>query len=144
ETLITDPSSVNIKNQKLCYQDKTIPFIYNRLTDFFFTERKHAALLNAFKKQYAVFTPNPLSAFCYAAKEQLCFLSDDHFLSDMRVHKEDSISILTHLPRTLPISAFDPADLCKNKYKYLFKPSIGYGSKGVYSGAKLTQKTFQN
>ena len=106
---------------------KRIDFVYNRLTDFYFSN--HSILRKAYLKQTACLSPNPREYFLLADKNNLCLLSESSFF------KKDFKDIL------LKTSIIDETSW-KNKKNLFFKPFSGYGGKLSYRGKNLTQKKF--
>jgi len=144
EAIIADPGDFTIKENTLWSGGQKIDLVYNRLTDFYLERPESACLLEAYRTGIAVFTPSPYLYALYADKRNLPLLSDSHRLEELGV-EEDVISALSHsLPATVTVTKDNAAQLWTSRKGLFFKPATGYGSRGAYRGAKLTQRVWGN
>jgi len=144
EVIIADPIDFTIKENRLKSGGENIDLVYNRLTDFYLEMPESACLLEAYRKGIAVFTPSPYLYALYADKRNLPLLSDAHRLKELGVDDE-AITALSHsLPATVTVTKENAAQLWTNRKQLFFKPATGYGSRGAYRGAKLTQRVWGN
>jgi len=144
EAAILDPSQLRLEGGRLTAEAKVIDLVYNRLTDFYFAEPDHAALRAAYDTQAAVFTPTPHAHALYADKRNLVILSDAQALGALGVESRLITTLMQGIPRTELVRAADAARWWSERKRWFFKPTTGYGSRGVYRGDKLTRSVFQS
>ncbi len=143
EVVVVDPDEMELVNGRLMHGDAAIDMIYNRLTDFYFENACHAQLRTAYLADAAVFTPTPRHHALYADKRQLAVLSSAQALRELGVDS-DTIDILVHgVPHTVKVNAADAAQWWAQRKQWFFKPTHGFGSRGVYRGDKLTRGVFE-
>ena len=142
EAIIADPRDLELKDNKLSGDGKTVDLVYNRLTDFYLESQACKTLREAFESGAAVFTPSPRAHALYANKRNLTVLCDAGALRDMGVPDELVQTLSVVVPRTVVVSAGNAAELWAERRHLFFKPVSGYGSRGTYKGAKLTKKTW--
>ena len=144
QALILDPQQLEFRDGSLWHQDQKIDLIYNRLTDFDFSQAQHAALRTAYLADAAVITPHPRAHALYANKRNLAVLTDPALLRSWHV-EEDVIDILiSGIPRTVLVRADNAETLWSQRRQLFFKPASGYGSRAVYRGDKLTKRVWDD
>jgi hypothetical protein len=89
----------------------------------------------------AVVTPNPRIHALFADKRNLALLSDQALLRSWGVPPL-TLAELACVPRTVCVTAENAQQLWRDRKKLFFKPSAGYGSKGVYRGDRMTHKVW--
>lgn len=119
-----------------------VDLVYNRLTDFDFSESSHGALRDAYVAGATVVTPNPRTHALYAHKANLITLCDDGLLASWGVSNADRALLQAVIPRTTPVTAENADRLWKERRKLFFKPVAGYGGKAAYRGDKLTLRAW--
>jgi hypothetical protein len=140
-TLIVDARDLSVDKGSLVHEGLRIDLIYNRCTDFYFTDVSHAALAEAYRRDLAVITPHPFAHALYSNKDNLVLLSDAAALRSMGAADAD-IEILTRaIPRTLRVAQPEQRWWDERK-QWFFKPSSGFGSRGTYRGDKITRRAF--
>lgn len=137
---IADPSAFEARGDGLYIGGQKIGMIYNRLTDF--SLRQHPALQQAYRDDTVVVTPNPAHYERYADKRNLVRLSDADGLRALGASEADIATLLAGVPQTRLVSGADAEHWWQERKHWFFKPATGYGSKGSYSGAKLTRRVF--
>ena len=137
--VIAAPEDLVIKDRKLYFENSEIDLIYNRTTDFYFQAPTHAALREAYLENLVAITPNPFNHAVFANKDNLCLLSNEQILNDLGVDQVTKEILLTHIPKTVKVSADNEDLLWSDRRNYFFKPSQGFGSRAVYRGDKLTK-----
>ena len=101
--------------------------IYNRLTDFYLTD--HPAL-----KQH-VLVPSPQTHALYADKRNLIDLA-----TWVNPYDPAHAQALSSLWLPMQVMQAQDADYWwTHRHDWFFKPAAGYGSKGTYSGRKITR-----
>lgn len=143
EALILDPQQLEWRDAMLWHQDKKIDLVYNRLTDFDFSQPQHHALRSAYLGNAAAITPHPRAHALYADKRNLAVLTDAALLRGWDV-PEDVIETLTKgIPRTVLVRAENADQLWSQRRQLFFKPASGYGSRAVYRGDKMTKRVWE-
>ena len=137
---IADPLAFEARDGVLYLGGQKIDLVYNRLTDF--PLRQHPALLQAYREDRVVVTPNPAHYERYADKRNLVRLSDADALRALGASEADIATLLAGVPQTRLASGADAERWWEERKHWFFKPAEGYGSKGSYSGAKLTKRVF--
>ncbi len=148
-TVIVDPKDLVFENNELIYVDEhghriVIDLVYNRLTDFYYSDLKNQAILKAFDSNACVISPNPFHHALYAHKNNLIHLTDTHILRTSNLEQDEIALLISSIPNTKIVKKEDAATLWHNRKNLFFKPALGYGSKAVYRGDKITHKVFED
>ncbi len=138
---IADPSAFSRREDGLYCNDQRIDLLYNRLTDFDLS--RNPMLRQADLDGSVVLTPGPAHYARYADKRNLAWLSDAARLHALGVNDADIATIQAGLPETRQVEEADRERWWAERKQWFFKPNSGYGSKGSYSGAKLTKRVFE-
>ncbi|TGK03389.1 circularly permuted ATPgrasp domain protein [Leptospira selangorensis] len=139
---ILDPDQIELIGEELYFEGKRIDLIYNRLTDFHLSEDPNLKIFQAWKSGKVIVTPNPIDYDLYARKTNLNVLSDNDFLINAGLNKQDSEILRSAIPVTKIVSSANASDLWESRKSIFFKPKEGFGSKAVYYGGKLTKNKF--
>lgn len=140
--IIADPGELSFHGNRLWHAATPIDLVYNRLTSFALDREIDRPLYQALRERAAVITPDPRNHALLACKRNLTLLSDNAFLCDAGLDARAQALLAAAIPRTIPVTLDNAAELWSNRDAYYFKPVNGYGSRGVYAGAKLTLKTW--
>lgn len=140
--IIADPSELQLINRQLCYHDQAIDLVYNRLTDFYFTNALHSILRQAYEEDVVVVTPNPHHHTFYADKRNLVVLSDSLSLKNINVSTDDIRILQAGIPRTQNVTRENAQELWQSRRQLFFKPALGFGSRATYRGDKLTKRVW--
>lgn len=143
-TLIVDPTALENRDGALFVEGRRVDMVYNRLTDFYFVEDRHAALREAYQADSAVITPHPAAHAHWADKRLLAGLRDEAMLSAAGLDADSRAHLLLTIPPTEIVGTDAAEELWQRRKDLFFKPVAGYGSKAAYRGDKLTRKTFQH
>ena len=119
-----------------------IDLVYNRLTDFDFSQPVSAALRRAYLAGEVVVTPHPRTHAILANKKNLAQLTDETALRNFGANTETIATLLAGIPRTILVADADADDLWARRSALFFKPSSGFGGKAAYRGDKLTRKVW--
>jgi len=144
QSLIVDSAALENRNGALLAGDQRVDMVYNRLTDFYLAEDRHAALRQAYAADSAVITPHPAAHAHWADKRLLAWLRDETLLSSAGLDAESRAHLLRTIPPTEIVGTEAAEGLWQRRKDLFFKPVAGYGSKAAYRGDKLTRKTFQH
>lgn len=142
DAIIADPRDFELTDNRLVADGRTIDIVYNRLTDFYLQSVACTTLREAYESGAAVFTPGPRAHALYANKKNLTVLCDEDELRRLGASSEVADTLSTAVPRTLSVSDDNAEELWAGRRKLFFKPVWGFGSRGTYSGSKLTRKTW--
>ena len=142
--LIVDVGSLRLGDVGLLVDDQRIDLVYNRLTDFYFAEGRHAALRSAYANDSAVVTPHPAAHAHWADKRLLAWLRDDSLLRASGLDANERAHLMQAIPPTEIVMPDAGADLWRRRKELFFKPIDGYGGKAAYRGDKLTRATFEH
>lgn len=142
EVVIADPGDLVVQGGELVHAQGVVDLVYNRLTDFYFTQPEHAHLRDAYADNAAVFTPHPHAHALYADKRNLILLGDADRLAGWGIGQSTLDVLKRHVPSTVAVTADNAAALWQDRKLWFFKPSCGFGSRGAYRGDKMTHKVF--
>ena len=142
QALVADATALEIRGDRLMTAGTPLDLVYNRVTDFYFRDDRHAALREAFERGLAVITPNPASHAHWADKRLLAWLRDETLLQAAGLDDADRAHLLQSIPPTEIVVPDAADDLWRRRKGLFFKPVDGYGSKAAYRGDKLTRATF--
>jgi hypothetical protein len=138
---ITDPGALHTRGDGIFLGGQQIDLIYNRLTDF--SLQAHPILRRAYLEGSVVVTPNPEHYARYADKRNLVRLTDADGLRALGASESDIAILHAGVPQTRPVDAGAREEWWRERKAWFFKPATGYGSKGSYSGIKLTRRVFE-
>jgi hypothetical protein len=139
-----DAGTLALRNGVLTDGGERIDLVYNRLTDFYLTEPRHAALREACESDAAVLTPSPLQHAHWADKRLLAWLREEALLTAAGLDADERTHLLRTIPPTEIVDRAAADDLWRRRKQLFFKPVDGYGSKAAYRGDKLTRATFDH
>jgi hypothetical protein len=105
-------------------------FVYNRSTDFTFSQPQAAKMLMAYNNFETCFSPHPQEYLKLSSKTNLPILKN--------------VTGLPEILESFAIQSKDPLELWAQRKKYFFKPANLFGAKAAYNGASITKTTFQN
>jgi hypothetical protein len=142
--LIADAASLEVRNGALWASGTAIDLVYNRVTDFYLNDERHAAFRQAYENDLAVITPNPATHARWADKRLLAWLRDESLLASAGLDEVDRAHLLRTIPATTIVTPDQADDLWRRRKELFFKPVDGYGSKAAYRGDKLTRKAFEH
>ncbi|MDO8293076.1 MAG: hypothetical protein Q7T29_09480 [Gallionella sp.] len=142
---IADPAALQARGDGLYLESsggaRKIDLAYNRLTDF--SLQQHSVLRQAYLDDSTVLTPDPAHYAQYADKRNLARLTDAEALRVLGANEADIATLHAGVPQTRLVQAVDQEQWWQERKQWFFKPATGYGSKGSYSGAKLTKRVFE-
>jgi len=142
ETVICDPAELTVKAGRLTHVAGPVDLVYNRLTDFSLKEAKCQALCRAYLEGLALITPHPHAHALLADKARLALLGDRERMLELGLSNDEAELLATVIPRVTPVTPRNADKLWVLRRKLYFKPVNGFGSRGVYNGAKLTRKVW--
>lgn len=117
--------------------------IYNRTTDFLFSEESHAWLKKAYLENRICITPHPREYLLLADKQRLIDLSQPEWRKQLNLTEEQETILNSVLLPAQDLKSFTDLDqLWSERKNYVFKPKRSYGGKSVYRGASVSRKVF--
>ncbi|MEQ1754181.1 MAG: hypothetical protein ABL973_08600 [Micropepsaceae bacterium] len=140
---VLSPQQLVFRDGALRFGKTAIDLVYNRLTSFALDRVEDAPLREALAAGAAWITPGPRAHALLACKRNLAHMGDAAFLSRAGLGAQAQQTLLDAVPKTVVMSPDNVPQLWANRSDYYFKPLSGYGSRGVYAGAKLTRKTWE-
>ncbi len=141
---IVDAAALDARADGIYARDARIDLVYNRVTDFYLTEARHAALRQACEHDLAVVTPHPAAHAHWADKRLLTWLRDESLLIEAGLDDGERAHLLHAIPPTQVVSPEHADDLWRRRKTLFFKPVDGFGGKAAYRGDKLTRATFEH
>lgn len=144
DAVVVGPADLAVRDGALWAGSDKIDLVYNRLTDFYFTAPGNAELALAYRDGLAVVTPSPHAYALFADKGNLPILSNAAQLREFGVETAAVDAIGRSLPKTVRVGPDNAEALWRDRKALFFKPATGYGSRGVYRGAKLTRRVWRD
>ncbi len=141
---IVDAAALEYRDGALWAGGERVDVVYNRVTDFYLAEPRHAALRDAYDYGAAVITPDPAAHARWADKRLLAWLREEDLLASAGLDAGERVHLLRTIPPTEIVTAADADSLWRRRKQLFFKPVDGYGSKAAYRGDKLTRATFEH
>ena len=141
--LIADPAELTASERALLCRGERVDLVYNRLTDFYLADERHAALREAYVRDLAVVTPHPAAHARWADKRLLAWLHDESMLEAAGLDDAERLAVLEVIPPTEIVDAGRAGDLWARRKSLFFKPVDGFAGKAAYRGDKLTRTAFE-
>jgi len=142
KAIIVDAKDLQFRNNQLCFNDKVIDMVYNRLTDFYLEESAHESIRQAYEAGAVVLTPSPHHHALFANKLNLVTLTDEKTLEEFSISPAAREILLKGIPKTEEVTAQESESLWERRKNLFFKPISGFGSKAAYRGDKITHKVW--
>jgi hypothetical protein len=139
QAVIVDAAELRFDGGRLHAGNLPIDLVYNRATDFYLVEARHAALREAYEADAVVLTPHPHAYGKLADKRNLPMLADGERLAAWGLSESSRRALAEGIPPTYWLDPADGARWWRDRKRYFFKPVSGYGSKAAYRGDKLTK-----
>ena len=140
---IADPAALATTADALLLDGEPVDLVYNRLTDFYLDEPRHAALRRAYEHDLAVVTPHPAAHARWADKRRLAWLRDERLLRAAGLDDDERAAVLAAVPPTEIVAPEHAGTLWARRKTLFFKPVDGFAGKAAYRGDKLTRGTFE-
>lgn len=141
---IVDAVAVEHRDSALAADGERIDLVYNRLTDFYLADPRHAVLRQAYEAGSAVITPHPAAHAHWADKRLLAWLREETLLEAAGLGSGERSHLLQSIPPTEIVGRDAADELWRRRKQLFFKPVDGYGSKAAYRGDKLTRAAFEH
>jgi hypothetical protein len=142
ETVIGDVAELNWTGRELLCAGQAVDLVYNRSTDFYFSQPESAALAQAYLSGRVIVTPHPRGHALFADKRNLGLLGNERLLQEWGVPPDQLQALTRAIPETQEVTPERAEFFWENRKNYFFKPHAGYGSRAAYRGDKLTTRVF--
>ncbi len=142
DAVIAGPEQFELAAGRLMLDGKSVDLVYNRLTDFYLQSDLCAVLKQAYVSGASVFTPGPAIHALFANKRNLTLFGNGAALEAWGADEQTRAVLRNAIPSTELVSHDNADALWAKRRQLYFKPVWGFGSRGTYSGAKLTRKTW--
>lgn len=142
--VIVDPADLTVTADTLMHDGQPIDLVYNRLTDFYLADERHAALREAWLRDLAVITPHPAAHARWADKRLLAWLRDEAMLEAAGLDDAGQSALLDAIPPTEIVEPSRADSLWARRKTLFFKPVDGFAGKAAYRGDKLTRGAFDH
>lgn len=123
---------------------KSSDFIYNRLTDFYFSQEYSAEIKKAYENRRTIVSPNPNEYNLLANKIRLKELCNEEILTQKYgMNSFEAAFVAARIPEVKSFSDFkDAEELWAQRKKYFLKPIESFGAKGAFKGENISRKLF--
>lgn len=118
-----------------------VDFIYNRHTDFLFSQSPE--LKKAYEAKAVCFSPHPAEYVLTADKERLTQFSQEKFLKKF-LDAEGAEAVKKSVGEVFALTFENHREIWAHRKKFFFKPFQSYGSKAVYNGESISRKVFDS
>lgn len=119
-------------------------FIYNRTTDFYFTQDESATLCKIWKDHNGCVSPQPAEYFYLADKQRMIEWFQPEWQVVLANHPLLVQALHDYVPPCLSMDSMDLEQIWTARKKYFFKPKNAFGSKQAYSGDSISRKMIQS
>ena len=117
--------------------------VYNRHTDFYLETSEMEEVRQAYLDNAITLTPHPVAYGGRADKRILALVSSQGFSRTLKLNQWEEDLLERIIPETQVVDQSNQDELWRTRKQWFFKPVSGFGSKGVYRGAKLTKNTWR-
>lgn len=117
-------------------------FIYNRYTDFTFSNPSSVLLKKPFNEKSLCFSPHPYEYVALADKDLMKYWSDENFLNQFDISAENKNLILNSCLKTFDLTSSNKDEIWASRKKLFFKAKNSYGSKQTYRGDGISRSLF--
>ncbi|MBF0402063.1 MAG: hypothetical protein HQL90_15030 [Magnetococcales bacterium] len=143
EAALADPSALDMGEEGVFFQGKTVDMIYNRHCDFYLDSPELAGLRAAYLAGRLCLTPNPRTYALLADKRRMTLWSDPARLADLGLTESERSTLQTAVPVSRLLAQMEPDSLWKERKRWVFKPVTAFGSRGVLLGDSISRQRFQ-
>ena len=135
---IADPTELNYQHDGLYLNGKRVEMIYNRHCDFYLETASMSVVRQAWLNAQVCLSPNPFVYGLLADKRRMILWSDAEQLKTLNLSAQTEAILAETIPETRALADLSSEQAWQTRKQWVFKPDNGYGSRGVYSGDKLT------
>jgi hypothetical protein len=139
EAVIVDPAEIEAKDVGLYFDGKPIDMIYNRHCDFYLQTPGLENIRAAYLKGQVCLSPNPRAYGLLADKRRMKLWCQPELMQGFGLSEAELTILAETVPETRLLSTLMTEEAWRTRKQWVFKPNIGYASRGVYVGEKLTR-----
>lgn len=121
---------------------ENVDFVYNRFTDFYFSQESSLHLKKMYSEKQICFSPNPFEYFMLADKQRLIDWADPQLWSGFTDFDKQKNIIQKHLLGTTELTKENADELWAQRKNLFFKPKQAFGSKQSYKGSSISRRLF--
>lgn len=132
-----------IRDIQEALKDPKPDFIYNRYTDFYFTNALSSNLRSSFLKKEVCFSPHPYEYFLLADKKRMSEWCDST-LKQIPNFEKQKVAIEKVLLKSWPLNEDNKEQLWSQRKSLFFKPAQDFGSKGSFKGGSISRKAYED
>ena len=122
QTVVADPASLQLRDGVLYCDALALDLVYNRLTDFDFSDTAHTALAQAYAEDVVAVTPHPRAHALRANKQHLVTLGQPAALQALGVSPADQQILLATVPACERVSSDNAAALWEQRKNLSLNP----------------------
>jgi len=134
---ISSPAEMHLDGAQLLCRDEPVSFVVNRSTDFFWETEVFTPLRAAYAAGSVYVAPNPFTYATRSDKRLLEFLSNPAWDAQLRIQPQERTVLSAHVAETHLLRPENVEDLVRRKEELFFKPSHGFASHGLLTGAQV-------
>jgi hypothetical protein len=135
DVLVVDAAELAYSDGRLRHGNTPIDRVYWRSTDFMLTDPAHGAIRRAVDEGRVVIAPTPDAYRAIADKRRLVEWSRRPELS-----RNEATGVAFRIAETLPLSSRPTTEWYCERAQWVFKPTLGHASRGVYVGKSISRQ----
>jgi hypothetical protein len=135
---IAAPADLTYQHDGLYLNNQRVEMIYNRHCDFYLETAALSLIRKAWLNAQVCLSPNPFVYGLLADKRRMMLWSNPEQMQTLGLNTQTLEIIEKTIPKTLSLTELTSEQAWCTRKQWVFKPDTGYGSRGVYSGDKLT------
>lgn len=133
--LVLDAAELAYRQGRLWHGDTALDRVYWRSTDFLLTDPTHAPIRSAVEEGTIVIAPTPEAYRAIADKRLLIEWSRQPELS-----RDEATAVAFRIAETSLLSSRPTAEWYRDRAQWVFKPTLGHASRGVYVGKNISRQ----
>jgi len=137
ESAIASPQELHGDGPRLLAAGRTVSFVVNRSTDFFWETEAFAPLRAAWQQGVVYAAPNPFTYATRSDKRLLELLSRPDHDEELGIRPEERAVLSAHVPETWRVSEDNLDALVRRKDDLVFKPAHGFAGRGLLPSAQV-------
>jgi hypothetical protein len=134
---IGSPAELRWDGKRLFCEGGPVTSILNRTTDFYWQGEVVSALRSAYLDGGVYVAPNPFTYATRSSKHLLEFLSSPVRDGKLGIRPEERALLSAHVPETRLLRTENVEALARDRGELFFKPSHGFASHGLFTGAQV-------
>jgi hypothetical protein len=137
ESAIASPQELRGDGSRLLAAGRTVSFVVNRSTDFFWEAEGFAPLRAAWQQGVVYAAPNPFTYATRSDKRLLELLSRPDRDEELGIRPEERALLSAHVPETWRVCADNVDALVRRKDDLVFKPAHGFAARGLLPSSQV-------